>query len=210
MSAARRQPGPGRIPAPEFQQRGAQHRALFYHRPQPTRLLLGIAEFRDRQAAQHRSGEERHRRHPPALLLEHDAEFEDAQPATPLGFRHGDTGEVRIGEQAPEIHVEPLATALEFQQALVGGVVGENLGGQRAHGLLFFAVRKVHGITFYETGRKSGSRSSGSTWLKSTCTGMPISIFPGSTPTRLETRRVPSSSSTSTMGLGCSKAGSGG
>ncbi len=59
-------------------------------------------------------------------------------------------------------------------------------------------------------GRKRWRTRSSSMRSNSTATGIPIATSSGATPTRRETSRVPSSSSTSTITLGYSKGGIGG
>ena len=88
--------------------------------------------------------QERDRRHPPALLLEREAELDHAESGTAGRLGDGDADHSRRGQRLPQAAVDAVGGPLDLLDPLGRGQVGEHPRRDPGHRLLLLGEGEVH------------------------------------------------------------------
>ena len=165
---------------------GAAHPVLLLRRPVPG----------DRHRGHERPGQ-RHRCHAAAVLLEQAAQL-DRAAARPAGrFRKADAEQAGGRQRRPQRAVDRVVGGLDGEDPGDVDLTGEDVGGEPGDRLLVVGEGEVH-----QAGANTGRVRSSPASSQRRATAMPISTASGPRSTRLDTRRVPSSSSMSATSSG--------
>jgi hypothetical protein len=87
-----------------------------------------------------------------ADLDQHPAELDDAEARAVVLLGQCQAEEPGRAELGPQLAVEPVAGSLDRLEALVGGAVLEDAGGQLGGLVLLLAESEVHDVAFRLTG----------------------------------------------------------
>ena len=212
-SPARRGPhGRGRRRAERaaVQRRGEDHLAGD-DAGQPARPLRLRAEVGDGEGAQHEGGPQRHGRHRVALRLEQEAQLHEAVAGAAVGLGHGEAQQVGVGQGLPQVAVDALVArstaatrsgSTRPEKSPVAASETASCSSLRAK-----SIRPPPPPPHRRPARTPATTAPRRSRRTRPAAPCPTSMASGSTPPRLATTRVPSSSSTRPIGSGYSNAG---